>query len=69
LNKKIGIENKFLFAPVKCKKRSLIKLKEKISNLSDKLKENLSKDAIKFPLYSLKDLSRGSFVFKNSTQL
>jgi hypothetical protein len=48
-----------LFAPVKGTDRAMVKLKEKIAEEPEN----------KFPLISMKDLSRGSLVFKTASDL
>lgn len=47
------------FAPVKGAERAMVKLKENIAENPD----------IKFPLNSLKDLSRGSLIFESANEL
>lgn len=51
--------DEFLMAPTKGKERALVKLYEAISEDS----------SVKFPLNTLKDLTRASFTFKDSTAL
>jgi len=48
-----------MFAPVKGSERAYIKLKE----------ENANNPGCKFPLHTLKDLTRGSYVFKTASEL
>lgn len=56
----------FTFPGVKGADRALIKLKESIMDFKISDKNNKRR---KFKLETLKDLTRGSFVFKNSSQL
>lgn len=48
-----------MFAPVKGSERAYIKLKEEV----------VQNPECKFPLQTLKDLTRGSYVFKNASDL
>lgn len=56
----------FKFPGVKGSDRALIKLKESVKDFKIKEKTNKQK---KFKLDTLKDLTRGSFVFYTATQL